>query len=344
MRISMLAAFVATMFVVGGCSGGSVTGGESGETVSPDQSDTAETSAAAISPDARSSTFRFFYAGALTDLEPGTLASVWLPIAVTGVDQTVEIVSIELPGEYRETVEPRYRNSLIYFEAEANQQGEIPFEIAYQIERKELPGQDCDCVGAAEKGLFLTGSSKVPVDGSLTSQLFGSELPQGEALDVARQVYDTIDLHMRYDKPLGEPWGQGDAVWACDSRFGNCTDFHSLFLAVCRDLGIPGKFEIGFSIPPGGGDVGGYHCWAKFAAEGCWVPVDISEADKHPELREYYFGALTSNRVAFSVGRDLTLSPPQQSGPVNFLVYPYAEVDGEPHPHFRGAFRSEAID
>jgi len=41
----------------------------------------------------------------------------------------------------------------------------------------------------------------------------------------ARALYDhTID-RMSYIK-YGEGWGKGDAVYACDSRTGNCTDFH----------------------------------------------------------------------------------------------------------------------
>ena len=96
---------------------------------------------------------------------------------------------------------------------------------------------------------------------------------------------------MRYDKPIDKPgWGQGDAIWACGNGFGNCTDFHSLFISAARNLKIPSQFEIGFMIPPRNhaseakqsGSVGGYHCWAKFLADGKWLPVDISEADKHP--------------------------------------------------------------
>jgi hypothetical protein len=60
--------------------------------------------------------------------------------------------------------------------------------------------------------------------------------------------------------------------------------------------------------------------------------VDISEANKHPEMRDYYFGNLTEDRVAFSTGRDLTLVPKQDGGPVNFFIYPYVEVDGKVWP------------
>ena len=92
------------------------------------------------------------------------------------------------------------------------------------------------------------------------------------------------------------------------------------------------------------GKVGGYHCWAKFLADGRWVPVDISEADKHPELKEYYFGSLTEDRVQFSVGRDLVLTPETAAETVNYLAYPYAEVNGKQHKSFRKAFQYSDIE
>lgn len=33
----------------------------------------------------------------------------------------------------------------------------------------------------------------------------------------------------------------------------------------------------------------------------------------------------------FSTERDLELVPKQAGGPVNFLIYPYVEVDGKPY-------------
>jgi transglutaminase-like putative cysteine protease len=139
---------------------------------------------------------------------------------------------------------------------------------------------------------------------------------------------------MKYDKPEGDKgWGRGDAEWACDAKFGNCTDFHSYFMGLARTKGMPARFEMGFSIPGGEekeAKVGGYHCWAYVWIDGHgWMPVDISEADKNPAKAEYFFGTLDADRVTMTGGRDLTLEPAPASGKQNFLVYPLAEVDGK---------------
>ena len=53
------------------------------------------------------------------------------------------------------------------------------------------------------------------------------------------------------------------------------------------------------------------------------------------DQREYYFGAVDDNRIALRHGgRGLMLAPPQKAGPVNYLMYPYAEVNGKPLDHF----------
>jgi hypothetical protein len=60
------------------------------------------------------------------------------------------------------------------------------------------------------------------------------------------------------------------------------------------------------------------------------VPVDASEAAKDPSRREYFFGAHDENRVEFSKGRDVILAPREKGDPLNYFIYPYAEIDGQP--------------
>jgi transglutaminase-like putative cysteine protease len=151
-------------------------------------------------------------------------------------------------------------------------------------------------------------------------------------LDMARAIYNHVVSTVKYDK-TGKGWGRGDIYYACSERRGNCTDFHAIFIGYCRALGIPARFAIGFPLPAdrGQGQIAGYHCWAEFYAKGIgWVPIDASEAAKNPSKREYFFGAHDENRIEFTNGRDVVLTPEQHSAPLNYFVYPYAEADGKP--------------
>ena len=279
-------------------------------------------------------TFVFRYSVELVDLEAGREARIWLPIPRNSGAQEVT-VRRTLPGKFRRTVDKRYGNQM-WYSALSPVDGRISLEAEYQVKRHEVRalsqplGQNRQ-LDQSVRSLFLSPSVKVPVTGKPLSLLpkFGEK--QG-AMGRVRKIYDRVDAHVKYDK--SKPgYGHGDVLWVCDSRFGNCTDFHSLFISMVRSQGVPARFEIGFPLPTerGAGSIAGYHCWASFFTEARgWIPVDISEADKHPELKEYYFGSLTENRISFTIGRDISLEPPQDGPPLNYFIYPYVEVDGKP--------------
>jgi transglutaminase-like putative cysteine protease len=192
---------------------------------------------------------------------------------------------------------------------------------------------------------WLRPDRLVPLDDRIRK--LAAEVTRGRRadLDRARAIYDYVVDTMSYDK-TGTGWGNGDIYWACDAKRGNCTDFHALFIGLARAVGIPAKFEIGLPLPAthGQGEIGGYHCWAEFYLAGYgWVPVDASEARKDPEKRSYFFGALDENRVQLTVGRDLVLAPRQAGAPLNYFIYPYVEVDGQPFGKVAKTFRYEDL-
>ncbi len=151
-------------------------------------------------------------------------------------------------------------------------------------------------------------------------------------LEKARAIYDYVLTHVDYDTSVSG-WGNGDVTYACDVGKGNCTDFHSLFIALSRTAGIPARFQIGYPVPaeePSGKLLKLYHCWAEFFIEGKgWTPVDISEAWKYPGKADYYFGNLDKDRILISTGREIFLGGKQNTGPtVNYLISPYIELNG----------------
>jgi hypothetical protein len=280
----------------------------------------------------KSREFLFTYSATITGLKPGQQARIWLPHAQSNEFQEVMVVSTALPGNVKETREPVFGNEFFYVEAKADANGKIPMQVTYRVKRREVRGEQR--TGDKVSDLFLQPNTMIPLDGKPLTLLQGKQLPDDQ-MQLAKLLYDVVNNHMTYSKK-GTGWGRGDAVWACDSRYGNCTDFHSLFISLARAKQIPAKFEMGFPLPDkrGEGEIPGYHCWAWFKPAGHgWMPVDISAANqlriKDPKMVEYYFGNLTPDRVTFTGGRDINLVPRQAGGPVNFLIYPYVEVDGK---------------
>ncbi len=268
--------------------------------------------------------FEFLYQTTLPELTGA--ARMWIPLPKTDSFQTIELISLNTPGRQQILSDTQFGNTILFLELTPSDSGK-PISLRFNVERHEKAAYPDD----SSPSSYLAPDAFVPVNEEFRK--ISSEVLVGKKGDLvkARALYDhTID-QMRYAK-FGDEYGKGDAVFACDSGRGNCTDYHSYFIALSRAAGIPARFAIGAAVPSArdDGQINGYHCWAEFYAEGKWWPIDISEADKYSSLSTYYFGHNPANRVELSKGRDLVVDPGPASGPINFLAYPLLEVAGKP--------------
>ena len=269
--------------------------------------------------------FEFLYKATLPEIND--TARMWIPMPTTDSFQTVEVKSIKAPGQQEILQEHKYGNSVLFLTLSPEDSGKT-IEIRFPIQRLEKGVYEAKM---PVHGQYLEPERLVPADERFSS--IAQKIVQGKKGDLvrARALYDHVIDRMRYMK-YGSGWGKGDAVYACDTRTGNCSDFHSYFIALSRAIGIPARFAIGAAIPSerNEGGIDGYHCWAEFYTDGRWWPVDISEGDKCSSLSTYYFGHHPANRIELSCGRDLVLEPGPASGPINFLAYPVLEISGKP--------------
>jgi len=291
--------------------------------------------------------FTFHYGFTVKDLPAGERVRVWFPAAHSDPYQEVHLVSATGNLSLKKTRESRFGNEIYYAESSKAKPGDLHFEVVYDVVRHEhltlglvRPRLENAALTKKESEQYLAADKLVPVTGLPAELAIKVTTGKTSQLDKARAIYDYVFETMRYDK-TGTGWGHGDVLWACDSKRGNCTDFHSLFIAMARSQGIPARFEIGFPLPADktSSEIAGYHCWAEFFdPQNGWIPVDISEAWKHPIKKDYLFGAHDTDRIQFSVGRDLKLNPQQQEEPLNYFVYPYVEVAGKVYSNVSFAF------
>jgi transglutaminase-like putative cysteine protease len=288
---------------------------------------------------------------------PAEAVRLWIPLPQNDGYQNVRSLHIDSPVKYAQLSDPEYKNRIAMFKP-TEQEAAAGFDVTvrfvatrteHKVSLDAAKQKNVAATSASDPMLrrYLEPDKLVPLNGTIADLAKEHTSSDMTPLEKARSIYEYVVSTMRYDKS-GEGWGRGDAIWACTSKRGNCTDFHSLFIGMMRSSGIPARFEIGFPIPEGKseGDIPGYHCWAEFYLNGVgWVPVDASEAWKNPANHDYFFGAHDVNRVFFTYGRDIRLSPDQKSAPLNYFIYPYAEVDGQPvknlETHF--SFRDVAV-
>ncbi len=270
--------------------------------------------------------FRFSYEFTLPELRDGS--RMWLPLAESDDWQTVELVSHSTPVEWRVLRDESHGNAVLYFELDAQDSGER-VQLVYDVVRQEKSAY----ADGSEPSEYLKPERLVPDDELFREQAAGIVAGMESDLVKARAIYDYVIENMEYQK-VGDRYGHGDAMYACDALAGNCTDYHSYFIALARAANIPARFAIGSPIPAdrNEGGISGYHCWAEFHAQGKWWPIDASESDKYSALSTYYFGRHPANRLELSRGRDLVVSPGPAGGPINMLAYPIIEVDGQQVP------------
>jgi len=259
---------------------------------------------------------------------PGCLR-VWLPVPQNDDFQQIENLRVDSPLPHRFTAEAKYGNRMICVESGQPLAAPVIVTVRFNVKRCEQTARDA---ATPQLALFTQPSRLTIVNDDIHK--LAADITQGKngPLEQARAIYDYVQAHMAYDK-TGDGWGRGDTAHACRVGKGNCTDFHALFISLALARGIPARFHVGFPLPANKteGEIAGYHCWAEFHIEGRgWIPVDASEAWKNKAKLDYFFGRLDPNRVEFSIGRDLVLNPTQAGEPLNFFIYPYAELDGKP--------------
>ena len=288
---------------------------------------------------APSRTFDLMYSAEIHDVPAGAKkVDLWLPYPQSDEYQKILSAKVNSPFPTKIETASQYGNKMVHLVVKNPTASTIPVTMEFTVERKERVQKNFldvkttnDAKPPENLQRWLQSDHLVPLDQRIREM--SMEITAGMKADVekARAIYNYVLANMKYDKS-GTGWGNGDIYWACDTKRGNCTDFHALFIGLARTAGIPAKFEIGFPLPADKheGEIAGYHCWAEFWLNGYgWVPVDISEAWKDPTRSEYFFGAHDANRVQFSIGRDVMLSPAQAGAPLNYFIYPYAEVDGK---------------
>ena len=217
--------------------------------------------------------FTFHYAFTVKNVPAGEKLRVWIPAAHSDNFQEVKVISATGDLPLKKTHESTLRQRDVLRRRLKSQAAGVSFRSCLRCRPPRAPHTGRHTPSSRgrvnlpekERKLDLAPDALVPTTG-LPAEL-AVKVTEGktDTLDKARAIYDYVFTTMRYDK-TGTGWGRGDVLYACDAKKGNCTDFHSLFIAMARSQGIPARFEIGFPLPPDkhAAEIAGYHCWADF--------------------------------------------------------------------------------
>src|SRR5262249_28527049 len=186
--------------------------------------------------------FEFIYRVKLPEITGP--ARVRIPLAKTDAFQTVTVEELKIPMKWDKVQDRDYANEICLLSLEPKDSGKR-IELRYRVVRKEKASYAATDTDAAR---YLRPEKLRPLSEPFRTRAEKAAAEKTDDLDRAKALYDHVISRMRYDKS-GTGWGRGDAVYACDARTGNCSDFHAYFIALARSINIPARFAIGATIP-----------------------------------------------------------------------------------------------
>ena len=302
--------------------------------------------------------------------------NLWIPIPEETDFQ--QLLNLSFSGNYQSAKlnANNHYGAKVLFVTWPNSTGPLNVTVEIELETRDwevlkenrladwdLP-QGADVVIPAEIQPFLQSTPHIPVDGLVKDKALEIIGNEKAPLEQARLIHNWVSHHMYRDEAtIGCGTGDVGEILKTGKLGGKCTDINSVFVALCRAVGIPAREMFGIRVGAarklaqysksafGSADEngvakisGGQHCRAMFWLAGFgWVPADPGDVTKMrlvekkdndapavKAVNEYLFGNWEMNWVGFNHARDFTLSPAAEQGDVNNLGYPYAEVDGDP--------------
>lgn len=275
------------------------------------------------------------------------VVSLWVPYPVSDSHQNIE--DLDIQGNYSSA---NFRNEsdsgALYLYAEWRGEFERrEITLAFRATVKERSAGTLVDRGEpvpTEVTRYLEGNRWVPTDKEVESLTKKITKEKEGILSKTAAVYNWV-VENTYRDPDVKGCGLGMADQMLVKRGGKCADISSLFVALARASGVPAREVFGLRLGTKAEEdmTKGHHCWAEFYLPGQgWIPVDPADVrklmlvknldlQKAGPHRNYYFGKVEENRIILERGsRGITLEPPQASGPINYFMYPFAEVDGKP--------------
>lgn len=277
--------------------------------------------------------------------EQNKKVQLWLPYPVTNHYQSITDIKVE--GNYSSSAvytDSIYQNPILYaswHEKTANRNLTFIFNVEREeVEKRSFPIKET-AWDPADYSLYLTPTKFGPVNGEVKKLADKITTGKTGVLEKAKAIYDwTCENTWRNPETRG--CGIGDMSRLLKNPCGKCADISSVFVALTRAAGVPSREILGIrqGKKPVQDITKWQHCWAEFFLPGYgWVPVDPADVRKMMlteklkrsdaktiNYRNYFWGGIDPYRIKLGEGRDLKLNPPQHGEPVNYLMYPFAQV------------------
>lgn len=271
---------------------------------------------------------------------------VWIPYPTS--DNVQDISNVRIKGNFSHSGiyrEKETGNLALYAEWDTPTKDRA-ITLTFDATGRELIRRDFPAVEPAipvEIQEYLKSTRFIPTDGKIRDIALSITNDKQKISEKARAVYQWVVENTVRD-PDVRGCGTGEVEKVLAKRGGKCADISSVFVSIARAAGVPAREVFGLRLGKKDEEdmTSGHHCWAEFYVPGYgWVPADSADVRKimlvdkldlkgAKDTINYYFGGVEQYRIALARGgRGYYLNPRQNDGPLNYFMYPYAEVNGK---------------
>ena len=246
----------------------------------------------------------------------GETYRVWMPFPYENLRQK----NIKLESSNRPvTMSEGSKHHTVYMEAQAvkGQPTHFEYTFSYDVAERHISKQDL---------MMMVQPYKKTAE---YEKYTGNEYPHvvitDSLRDLAYEIVDGTDVNPVIAANRIYHWITARFPWAgareystianipeyvLANKHGDCGQVALLYIALCRAIGIPARWESGYMLHP---DEVNFHDWGETYFEGVgWVPVDVSfgrGTEYFEPLRDYYCSGIDLYRLATNEAVGQPLSP-----------------------------------
>ena len=271
---------------------------------------------------------------------------VWLPYPTS--DSVQDISNVRIKGNFSQSgiYREKETGNLALYAEWTTPTKDRAITLTFDATGRELIRKDFPAVEPAipvEIQEYLKSTRFIPTDGKVREIALSITNDKQKISEKARAVYQWVVENTVRD-PDVKGCGTGEVEKVLAQRGGKCADISSVFVSIARAAGVPAREVFGLRLGKKDEEdmTSGHHCWSEFYVPGYgWVPADAADVRKIMLVDKldlkgaqdkigYYFGGVEQYRIALARGgRGYYLNPRQNDGPLNYFMYPYAEVNGK---------------
>ena len=271
---------------------------------------------------------------------------VWLPYPTS--DSVQDISNVRIKGNFSQSgiYREKETGNLALYAEWTTPTKDRAITLTFDATGRELIRKDFPAVEPAipvEIQEYLKSTKFIPTDGKIREIALSIINDKQKISEKARAVYQWV-VENTVRNPDVKGCGTGEVEKVLAQRGGKCADISSVFVSIARAAGVPAREVFGLRLGKKDEEdmTSGHHCWSEFYVPGYgWVPADAADVRKimlvdkldlkgAQDKIDYYFGGVEQYRIALARGgRGYYLNPRQNDGPLNYFMYPYAEVNGK---------------